>query len=188
MKCKICEAALRADNKIGTCRKHRHLSDAKKAYVKNWMTENKHDRQVYMSEYRDTNRDRLNKHQKSRLKSDPEFKLRHAIRTRLNRALSRAGKQVKTAALFGCSIAELRQHLERQFEPGMTWENHGRDGWHIDHIVPLTAFDLSNPEHLARAQHYTNLRPMWAADNIRKRDRIEYSQECPTPRTGDDVR
>ena len=50
----------------------------------------------------------------------------------------------------------------------MTWENHTPTGWHVDHIIPCAAFDLSKPEEQRKCFHYTNLQPLWAIDNIRK--------------------
>jgi hypothetical protein len=65
-------------------------------------------------------------------------------------------------------VEQLRQHLEAQFTDGMSWDNYGRDGWHIDHIRPCASFDLTDPEQQRQCFHYTNLQPLWAADNIRK--------------------
>lgn len=73
---------------------------------------------------------------------------------------------------LGCSISELKAHLEAQFQPGMTWENHGKYGWHIDHKKPLNSFDLTNLEQLREACHFSNLQPMWAKENYSKRDKI----------------
>jgi hypothetical protein len=70
---------------------------------------------------------------------------------------------------LGCSIDELKTYLESKFELDMSWDNYGRKGWHIDHIVPLCKFDLSNKVELERACHYTNLQPLWANDNLAKR-------------------
>jgi hypothetical protein len=74
---------------------------------------------------------------------------------------------------IGCSIKELANHLESQFKPGMTWDNYGRCGWHIDHIVPVAqlAREEFPPEVI---HHYTNLQPMWAADNAAKRDMMPW--------------
>jgi len=80
---------------------------------------------------------------------------------------SKTGSAVRD---LGCSIDELKQHLESKFLPGMTWNNYGRFGWHIDHIRPLSQFDLTNPEQLKIACHYTNLQPLWWRDNLSKGD------------------
>lgn len=60
-------------------------------------------------------------------------------------------------------------HLEAKFSEGMTWQNYGT--WHIDHIRPLASFDLTDPAQVRLACHFTNLQPLWGADNIRKGDK-----------------
>ena len=65
-------------------------------------------------------------------------------------------------------MEELWVHLERQFTQGMTKENHGKYGWHVDHIKPCSSFDLSDIEQQKLCFHYTNLQPLWAKDNIKK--------------------
>jgi 5-methylcytosine-specific restriction endonuclease McrA len=87
-------------------------------------------------------------------------------------ALKNNAKAGHTVELLGCSIEDLRSHLEQQFTPGMTWDNYGVHGWQIDHIIPLSYFNLSDPEQQKRAWHYTNLQPLWAVDNIRKSNKI----------------
>ena len=57
---------------------------------------------------------------------------------------------------------------ESLFQSGMTWENHGKYGWHIDHIRPCSSFDLTDPEQQKLCCHYTNLQPLWAKDNLSK--------------------
>ena len=52
----------------------------------------------------------------------------------------------------------------------MSWENHSQTGWHIDHIKPLSRFDLSDREQFLEACHYSNLQPLWAEDNLSKSD------------------
>lgn len=71
-------------------------------------------------------------------------------------------------AAIGCSWDDLLIHLEDQFQTGMTWDNYGASGWHIDHIVPLAILDMNDPIEFHKAWHYTNLRPLWAIDNLRK--------------------
>lgn len=84
-------------------------------------------------------------------------------------ALKRGQSKSKTAReLVGCDLDELRTHLESQFHPGMTWGNHGYEGWHVDHIRPLAAFDLSDPEQQKQAFHFSNLQPLWKKDNLDK--------------------
>jgi hypothetical protein len=104
----------------------------------------------------------------NRYATDPEFRLRKLLRrhsTRINRPNRKAGTSV---AYLGCTIAEAKRHIESLWAPGMTWENHSLHGWHIDHVIPLAAFDFTDEEQAKKALHYTNLQPMWAKDNLRK--------------------
>lgn len=71
--------------------------------------------------------------------------------------------------LIGCSIEQLLEHLESQFQDGMTWDNYGE--WHIDHIKPCAMFDFTKEEDQRECFHYTNLQPLWAEDNLRKSDK-----------------
>jgi hypothetical protein len=88
------------------------------------------------------------------------------LRQRLCAAIRHKSKKGSAVRDLGCTIEELKQHLESQFGPGMSWENYGK--WHIDHIIPLSSFDLSKRDELLKACHYTNLQPLWAKDNIKK--------------------
>jgi hypothetical protein len=108
------------------------------------------------------------KQRKLRYHSDLNFRLASTIRARITGAIKNNYKTGSAIADLGCSIDELRSYLESKFQPWMTWENYGRYGWHIDHIVPLTAFDLSDPAQFKQACNYTNLQPMSWRDNIVK--------------------
>lgn len=104
-------------------------------------------------------------------KHDPIFILPRLMRTRIANALAK-GHNLKsgcTRTLLGCNISALRMHLERQFKPGMNWDNRGE--WHIDHIRPLASFDLSDFEQQMQAFHFTNLQPLWRRDNLSKSSR-----------------
>lgn len=107
-----------------------------------------------------------------RRKTDPVFRIKSALRSRLR--LVRKGERSSAAfKMLGCSIQEFRSHIESKFRDGMTWENWGRGWrgareWHLDHIRSLASFDLTDPEQVASACHFTNLQPLWAADNLSK--------------------
>lgn len=133
----------------------------------------------FYKEYRQINKkkftERKVRQRRQRLDSDPLFKFTHNARSVITGAFRRNGnkkfkKQTRTETLLGCTIPELRDHLEKQFQPGMTWENHGLYGWHVDHIMPIAS--AKTQEEIERLCHYTNLQPLWAVDNIRKRDKI----------------
>jgi hypothetical protein len=118
------------------------------------------------------NRERYNALQRERRKNNPQFAVSSNLRSRLNTALraKNASKSTSTIDLIGCTVAFLMLHIEKQWLPGMTWANRGHRGavWHIDHIVPCDAYDLTDPEQQRRCFHYSNLRPLWAVENVRK--------------------
>lgn len=91
-----------------------------------------------------------------------------SLRTRVRQSLKRNSKISTTMKLMGCSIQKLRKHLENQFKRGMTWNNYGYYGWHIDHIIPCSKFDLSKPKEQRKCFHYSNLQPLWATENLSK--------------------
>ena len=105
---------------------------------------------------------------KERSKNDLDYKLRNNLRSRVRAALKyqSASKDLGTAKLVGCTMARLRAHLERQFQDGMSWDNYG--DWHIDHIKPCVAFDLTDPEQQRECFQYTNMQPLWASENQSK--------------------
>lgn len=125
--------------------------------------------------FRQRHRARLQEKKRQRMRNDPTFALYQRVRLRVLMAvkIQATKKATRTTALIGCSVKSLRSHLESQFEPGMNWQNMGRHGWHIDHIIPCAVFDLSRPDHQRRCFHYTNLRPAWAKHNEARGSRIE---------------
>lgn len=92
--------------------------------------------------------------------------LRRVLRRRLTMAIKNNCRSGSAVCDLGCTIEFLKQYLESKFQPGMSWTNYGK--WHIDHIIPLITFDLTNRDELLRAVHYTNLRPLWARENCSK--------------------
>jgi len=114
------------------------------------------------------------KYIKHRRLIDVNFRIACNLRTRLHSALNGKSKSKATLELLGCSIDELRKHLESQFQDGMTWENYGLHGWHIDHTKPCASFDLTLDEDQKKCFHYTNLQPLWAEDNLSKGDNYDH--------------
>jgi len=78
---------------------------------------------------------------------------------------------------LGCTIDELKARLESPFQPGMTWDNWGLYGWHIDHIIPLASFNLEDREQFLKVNHYTNLQPLWCDDNWEKGCKLDWQME-----------
>lgn len=107
---------------------------------------------------------------KRRYHRDLNFRLRHVLRTRLVHATRNVARQSYTLELLGCSIPNLRQHLESKWQPGMSWENFGV-GWQIDHRKACASFDLRDPTQQRQCFHFTNLQPLWAEENRKKSDK-----------------
>ena len=95
------------------------------------------------------------------------------LRKRVADAVKGNIKAGRTLELCGCTADFLVNHIEAQFQPGMTWDNYGVFGWHIDHIVSCWRFDLTDPEQQKQCFHYSNLQPLWREDNLAKRDHWE---------------
>jgi hypothetical protein len=100
----------------------------------------------------------------------PEQIIRQRIAARIRKAMRLYGKgarkHCRTHDYIGCTIKQFREHIQKLFQQSMTWDNYGQ--WHLDHIIPCKAFDLSKPDHQYACFHWTNLQPLWAIDNIRK--------------------
>ena len=105
-----------------------------------------------------------------KLSTDPVFVMRNRLKARVNTALKMSGfkKQSRTEKTIGCSWKQFAKHIESQFTGGMSWDN--RSEWHLDHIVPLSC--ATTIEGLEKLSHYTNIRPLWAAENLRKSDNL----------------
>jgi len=116
--------------------------------------------------------DRLRLSMREKYRTNLQHKLSLRLRGRLNEALRKNTRNGSAVRDLGCSLDELKSYLENRFQEGMSWDNWTKNGWHIDHIIPISKFDLSIPEEVKKACHYTNLQPMWADENIRKGNRI----------------
>lgn len=96
-------------------------------------------------------------------------KIAHVLRSRI-RTLVKGKKGGSAVKDLGCSMEFFISYMAEKFKPGMTWDNHGK--WHIDHIKPLSLFDLEDREQFLKACHYTNLQPLWAEENLKKSNKL----------------
>jgi hypothetical protein len=124
----------------------------------------------YQKKYRRNNKESINKHFSDRRKTDINFRLACALRSRLSIALKRNLKTGSAIRDLGCSIDFFRKHLESLWGSGMSWDNygHGDNRWNIDHIKSLSKTNLTERKEFLGVCHYTNLQPMWHIDNVRK--------------------
>jgi len=172
--CRKCnEELLVGDNWLETFVKNNDYicNKCKSKYGTLHYNKNKSDKCKYQKEYYNIHKEKIfyqrNDYERKRRKTDPNFKLRKLLRSRLRNTLKgnyRTGSAVRD---LGCTIDELKVYLESKFQEGMTWENHGTI-WHIDHIEPLCSFDLTHHEQLLAAIHFTNLRPIFKEENLSK--------------------
>ena len=95
-------------------------------------------------------------------------RLKHSLRSRLNHAINKNLKTGSAVDDLGCSVEFFVKYIESKWQEGMSWDNWARDGWHIDHIVALQHFNLTDKEQLKKAAHYTNLQPLWSLENSAK--------------------
>lgn len=133
--------------------------------------------------YNEKNRESVNNYHREwkakKAQSDPQYKLKINISRRIRyelHTLNKGRKISRTIELIGCSIEDLKAHIERQFAPGMSWENYGKV-WHIDHRIPCATWDLANEFESKCCWNYRNLQPMLASDNLRKKDKYEESEK-----------
>ena len=120
----------------------------------------------YKKEYDLKNKEHIRNYERNRYQTDVNFKLRKICRNRIRKALKGETKSVGTMELIGCTIDELRRHIESKFEPWMTWENHGL--WDVDHIKAMSKFDFRCPVQQLACCHWSNLQPLEHIANIKK--------------------
>ena len=170
--CKICSTQTSKPHTCSTeCRK-----EYKKRFAFEFYQNNKEQIQQYAKDYyqrvKDSDRHKAKQRRSQqalskRIRESPKLRLESAIRARVMMSMKRRGtnKDGRTFELIGCTGAELAAHIEKQFKRGMTWENYGSN-WHVDHITPLSYFDMSNADEQRRAWNWQNLRPLPAIQNI----------------------
>ena len=145
---------------------------------KKYKASNKEKVKIDKQLWKSNNKDNTNiKQQEWRRHNTPSENQRLSLllRNRVNAAIKTGQKAGSAVRDLGCSINKLKIHLQLKFHRNprgshecMTWNNHSRKGWYIDHIKPLSKFDLTDRTQFLEACHYTNLQPMWATDNLKK--------------------
>ena len=151
--------------------------------AKNKERKNAHDRARYQANkdrirakiranWGDEDRRKQREWRAKKIAADPVFAISCRMRSYIATTVRNRGeiKNAKTIQAMGCDFNELKAHLEKQFLPGMSWEN--RDMWHIDHIVPLAT--AQTEQEVLALFHFTNMRPMWAKENISKSKKITH--------------
>jgi hypothetical protein len=130
-------------------------------YSKKWKVKNKEIVKTYSREYKYL-----------RYNTDVQHKLIKNLRNRLNDLFRNNNfkKNSRFIDYLGCDTNFLVKYMEAKFQDGMTWENKGFHGWHIDHIIPLST--AKNEDDIFKLCHYTNLQPLWAQDNLSKGSKI----------------
>lgn len=195
--CKLCKSLYatthQADIKKYKDQYYRSNLDKISIYQKQYYRENREEAKARVQQWRENNPEQfllLNKLSRDRCRiarsnkdrerkaTDPVYKLAHSLRNRVRMALKqKVFPKISTLSQYlGCTLNELKVHkvhLEKQFEPWMTWENHGKFSnqkktWQIDHIVPLAS--AKTVEKMYRLCHYTNLQPLSAQNNLSKGD------------------
>jgi len=148
--------------------------EQRKANQKTYRENNKEYYVQLNKEYYKENREKIIKqnteYELKRKKTDPAFRARKNLRNRIRSVIKEKHFSDKTAGILGLTQSEFKAYLESLFSEGMTWDNYGYDGWHIDHIIPLSsANSITELEELC---HYLNLQPLWAEDNMSKSNKL----------------
>lgn len=141
-------------------KKNKERADRRKAYPEKHLAYNKSYRSL--PEKKVIRNARL----ADRKKIDKVFVFKSRVRRSLAYSLNKKGfsKKFDLETILGCSIDVLISHFESKFTNGMSWENIGE--WHIDHKIPL--YIAKTEEEVIKLNHYTNLQPLWAIDNLKK--------------------
>lgn len=149
----------------------KHIKNKVKEYRDNNIDKVKERKKIYYENNKDYLRKWHSIYEKNRRKKDPMFKLICATRHLIWGAIrDRAGfeKTKSTEEILGCNIEDFKLYIEEKFKDSMNWENYGE--WHIDHIIPISS--AKTEAEVVKLNHYTNLQPLWAEENIKKGNKI----------------
>ena len=180
---KISNAKWHTENPDYNKNRYQENPEKQKQYSKKWNKNNPEKKIASSTKWRNENREKTNENQKHKLKTDPVYRMLYDMRLLANRACKLIGinKTLKTYQIFGCTDIEFKEHIENQFIDGMTWQN--KCEWHLDHIIPLSIG--KTVEDIISLTHYSNFQPLWAIDNLSKKDKI--TQESISKITNDNI-
>ena len=170
--CKVC---------IKEKAKNNYINNKEKINIRNkkYYNKNKEKISIQKKEYNTKNKTHIaiirKEYKRKKLQTDLIFRITSNLRRRLRSILKNNQKIGSAISDLGCSIQHLRLHLELFWDEGMSWDNYGNKEWqwNIDHIKPLSKFDLTNREQLLEAVNFRNLQPLWHLDNIKKSNKVK---------------
>jgi len=166
--------------------KEYHIEYAKKNRKKTnkrwrkWSQKNydkvKEDRRIYYNKNINKIRKYMREWQKNKCYNDPIYKLNKNIRHAIWFSLKGNKNGRHWEKIVGYDTMQLKKHLEAQFKKGMTWDNYGRNGWHVDHIIPLSIFNIKGikSKGFKKCWALENLQPLWEKDNAKKKNILFY--------------
>jgi len=153
--------------------------DTYKEGNKRWVRENPDRVKEINKRWRKNNPETMNANRRKfavKLRKTIKGKLQNSISGGINHSLKSGSKACRHwETLVGYTVNELKLHLEKNFLPGMSWGNYGCRGWHIDHKIPVSAFNFEIPEDIdfGRCWALGNLQPLWAKDNLVKYNKLD---------------
>jgi hypothetical protein len=185
--CGKCQQALLMEDftkdqyKCKSCSKisHSRWQEHNENYFKRYREINKQRRAEYNAKWYKKNKSKAletkSKWRARQRKANPEFNIQNSLRCRMHGTIIKGYKSDSTLALLGCSFEDCREHLESLWHKGMNWQNYGLNGWHIDHIIPCSFFDLTKASEQKVCFNWKNLQPLWRTDNSVKSDKFPIS-------------
>lgn len=172
-----CRACMKEQDRIWRENRSDEAKEVKKKQCKIYYREHSTTLKEASKKWRMDNYERSHSYFGIKYKTDENFRLISTLRGRIRKVLHGKTKSAATRELLGCAVSELWDYLEARFQNDMTRENYGKV-WHVDHIIPCSRFDLSDPEQQRKCFHYTNLQPLFALDNISKGNKLLHEMGC----------
>lgn len=178
-KLKIIKDRWKENNSEKVKESNRKYYDSVKGTEKDPKSKWSRNNRLYSKNYFQNNKEKWRNRYNLRYHGEVEFKIASLIRSRFRLALKGNAKKGSAIVMLGCTIEHFKQYIASKFQEGMSWDNWGATGWHLDHIQPMCSVDVKNIEELKKVCHYTNFQPLWAKDNLSKGGKWkEQNVEC----------